>query len=163
MAKKAKKQQEPRLVPPSSSQLPAPIVSALPATLPTPAASTSVPPTSASTTPATHVTFCEFIELADLKTIKLFLITAASTPEGQNLESLWDRAFEEGQCALLQRLDKKLDDADDRGYKRGFEEGESSKVRVFAMGLEEGRSDECSDWIAAGHGEHCFSPMAVLA
>src|SRR6266567_4674435 len=90
MAKKAKKRQEPQLVPPSSSQLPAPIVSALPAALPTPAASTSVPPTSASTTPATHITFCEFIELADLETIKLFLITAASTPEGQNLESLWN-------------------------------------------------------------------------
>ena len=163
MAKKAKKRQEPQLVPPSSSQLPAPIISALPATLPTPAASTSVPPTSASMMPATHITFCEFIELADFDTIKLFLTTAASTPEGQNLKHLWDHAFEKGQCTLLHWLDKKLNNADDRGYSQGFKEGQSSKFKVFATGLEEGCANECSEWIAAGHGDHCFSPTAVLA
>ena len=74
-----------------------------------------------SPAPATHVAFREFIELANLESIKLFLSTVVSTAEGRNLEHLWDRAFEEGQRALLQTLDKKLDNADDRGYARGFE------------------------------------------
>jgi len=122
----------------------------------------TVPLNISSSAPATHVEFREFIELADFKSIKFFLATAASTSEGQNLEYLWDRAFEEGKQALLQTLDRKLDDADNRGYKRGFEEGESSKIKLFAMGLEEGRADERLEWIAEGHGELCFKPTPVI-
>ena len=40
---------------------------------------------------------------------------------------------------------------------------EASKIKIFATGLEEGRTDERLEWIAAGHGDHCFSPTAVLA
>ena len=69
-----------------------------------------------SSAPAIHVEFRKFIKLADLKTIKLFLVTAASTPEGQNLEHLWDHAFEEGKQALLQMLDRKINAADNHGY-----------------------------------------------
>ena len=82
----------------------------------------------------------QFIELANLESIKLFLSTVASTAEGRNLEHLWDRAFEEGQRALLQTLDKKLDNADDRGYARGFENqdfrnrsGRGTYQQVFRM------------------------------
>src|SRR6266700_983241 len=39
---------------------------------------------------------------------------------------------------------------------------EASKIRIFATGLEEGRTDEHLEWIAAGHGDHCFSLIAVL-
>jgi hypothetical protein len=125
MAKKAKKRQEPTLVPPPSSQFPAPaIISASPAPPAAPPAIFPAPvplPTtlSASTpvTPATFVAFREFIDLADLESVKHFLATAASTSEGQNLELLWDRAFEEGKRALRRILEKKLDDADSYGYK----------------------------------------------
>jgi len=129
---------------------------------PSPAPNAASPVNAPAPAIANCIAFRTFIELADLESIKHFLTTAASTPEGRNLEYLWDRAFEEGQRALLQRLDKKLNDADDRGYSRGFEEGQSSKFNVFATGLEEGRADH-SEWIAAGHGDHCFSPIAVLA
>ncbi|KAF8813085.1 hypothetical protein BYT27DRAFT_7251275 [Phlegmacium glaucopus] len=56
----------------------------------------------ATTAPTAHETtaacdaFCQFIEIADLQSIKKFLTTAASFPENENLEILWDRAYDEG-------------------------------------------------------------------
>ena len=44
------------------------------------------------TSSATRVAFCEFIELVDLSSIKVFISTAASSPEGENLKLLWERA-----------------------------------------------------------------------
>src|ERR1700678_2906443 len=46
--------------------------------------------------PATRVAFHEFIEIAKLGNIKLFLETAASTSDGENLKTLWACAFKEG-------------------------------------------------------------------
>ncbi|KAF8801007.1 hypothetical protein BYT27DRAFT_7116220 [Phlegmacium glaucopus] len=125
--------------------------------------------TTATTAPTAHETtaacnaFCQFIEIADLKSIKKFLNTAASFPENENLEILWDRAYNEGynegRRALLRSLEKKLDDEYDKGYRIGVEE---SKVKHFKMGLEDGQMSERSEWIEDGHGQHCLMPVAAL-
>jgi len=48
-----------------------------------------------SAAPATHVAFCKFIELADLKFIKQFLAITFLSPDSQNLKLLWAHAFKE--------------------------------------------------------------------
>jgi hypothetical protein len=122
-----------------------------------------MPANKAPEIPAARQIFREFIEIADLETIKIFLSTTFSVPESENLELLWNRAFEEGYTTgrrtLLSTLDKKLDEADERGYERGVEE---SKLRYFEMGLDDGRSSERSEWIENGHGQQCFMPIAFL-
>ena len=45
---------------------------------------------------ATRLTFFNFITIATMKDIRNFLKLAAATPEGQNLISLWDRAYDDG-------------------------------------------------------------------
>ena len=129
-------------------------------------ATTTTRSTPANTCPETQAArqkFREFIEIANLETIKIFLSTTFSVPESENLELLWDRAFEEGYDAgrrkLLSTLDKKLDEADERGYERGVEE---SKIKYFKMGLDDGHANECSEWIKNGHGQHCFMPVVFL-
>jgi len=119
-----------------------------------------------STEPITHIVFREFIKLTNLKSIKHFLITAAFTPEGWNLEYLWDRAFEEGctagRCLLVQTLEKKLEEAFNDGYQRGFKEGQSSKVKLFSKGMKEGCADERSKWVTDGHSQYCFMPAHIF-
>src|SRR5882757_5452921 len=124
---------------------------------------TTDPTTSPDATPSppslTSLTFPGFIELADLNDIKLFFSIAATTQEGKNLQLLWDRAFEEGRTegrrALIQTLEQKL------GYKEGFEEGKSTKIELFEAGMDKGRTDEHSEWIATGHGHHCLQPTII--
>src|ERR1700678_1999089 len=75
---------------------------------------------------ATHVAFRHFIEIAELGNIKLFLETAASTSDGENLRLLWARAFKEGLMAghqLYGKTVEKLNEAHNRG-------------RVMAKGVE---------------------------
>ena len=50
------------------------------------------------TTAPTHtgITFRDFIKLADIDTINVFLTTTTSISESENLEALWKRAYEEG-------------------------------------------------------------------
>src|SRR6266567_4776549 len=100
--------------------------------------------------PTTRVAFREFIELANLSTIKCFLDTAASSPEGENLRLLWARAFKEGLTIghrLYGKTEEKLNEAHNRGYEAGYDEG---------------RRDEQGDWIIEGHCEHCgFQPTVV--
>jgi hypothetical protein len=127
-------------------------VSATVTTIATPATSLN------STTPemtAAHRAFRDFMKSAELETIKKFLITAVSIPESENLKTLWDRAFEEGYTigrqALLGNFNQKLRES----YERGFEDGE-------AAGFEDGRTHECKDWAAEGHGRHCFKPTLVF-
>ncbi|KAF8804082.1 hypothetical protein BYT27DRAFT_6708363 [Phlegmacium glaucopus] len=76
--------------------------------------------------------FCQFIEIADLKTIKKFLTTATSSPENENLEILWSRAYNEG-------------------YKQGVEESRSSKEKCYEMGVKDGKQEEQEDWMIEGH------------
>ena len=139
----------------------------------------STPANTCPETQAAHQKFREFIEIADLETIKTFLSTTFSVPKSENLELLWDRAFEEGydtgQRKLLSTLDKKLDEADERGYERGIEE---SKIKYFKMGLDDGHANECSEWIKNGqpkqtpwlclhsatcHHHHCSVPHRQIS
>jgi hypothetical protein len=100
--------------------------------------------------PTTRTAFREFIELADLKSIKHFLDTAASSPEGENLRLLWARAFKEGLTIghqLYGKTEEKLNEAHNSGYEAGYDEG---------------RREEQGDWLIEGHGEHCgFQPTVV--
>jgi hypothetical protein len=115
------------------------------ATLTLPHATDSTSPLDTpSAAPAAHVTFCEFIELADLETIKHFLTAAASSPDGENLRLLWARTFKEGLTIgyqLYGKTEEKLNEAHDSGYEAGFDEG---------------RREEQGDWLIEGHGQHCF-------
>ena len=119
---------------------------------PTPLHSANIaPPLDAlSPAPTTRVAFQEFIELADLETIKHFLTAAASSPEGENLRLLWARAFKEGLTIghqLYGKTEEKLNEAHNSGYKAGYDEG---------------RREEQGDWLIEGHGEHCgFQPTIV--
>ena len=94
-------------------------------------------------TSPTRVAFREFIELADLNSIKNFITTASSSSEGENLKLLWGRAFKEGLIAGHQLYGK----AEER-LKEVHEEG-------FQAGYEEGQRDERGDWALEGHGIHC--------
>ena len=122
------------------SQLSAGIL-ALPATL----------PTSALMTPATHIVFHQFIELANLNTITLFLTTAASTPDGENLKFLWKQAFKEGQKVGLDEGCHFVDGMDiQEVLKVGFEQGQA-----FGMAAEK------QEWQTKGHGENCVEALPV--
>ena len=120
----------------------------------------------AFTTPTTRIAFREFIELADLESIKQFVTAASSLPEGENLKLLWARAFKEGYVVgrelCLDTLEEKVEEARNHGYEQGFKEGSSSKVDLFQAGFDEGRRDEQRDWIIEGHGQHCgFQPTVI--
>jgi hypothetical protein len=97
----------------------------------------------ATTTSATHVAFRQFIELADLSTIKIFITTAASSYEGENLKFLWGRAFKEGLIAGHQL------------YGKTEERLKEVQEESFQVGYNEGRRDEHEDWVLDGHGTHC--------
>jgi hypothetical protein len=95
----------------------------------------------------TRIAFSEFIELADLSAIKMFIITAASSSEGKNLKLLWARAFKEGLISghqLYGKTEEKLKETHANGYEEGFQ-----------AGYNEGRRDEYGDWSSDGHGMHC--------
>src|ERR1700678_956524 len=92
---------------------------------------------------ATRVAFRHFIEIAELGNIKLFLETAASPSDGENLRLLWVRAFKEGLMAghqLYGKTVERLNEAHNRGYDEGYDEG---------------RRDEEIDWRCEGHSGFC--------
>src|ERR1700678_785973 len=75
---------------------------------------------------ATRVAFRDFIEIAELGNIKLFLETAASTSDGENLKILWARAFKEGLRVgheLYVGAVESLNMAHNEGYEEGYNEG----------------------------------------
>ena len=99
------------------------------------------------TSSATRVAFCEFIELVDLSSIKVFISTAASSPEGENLKLLWGCAFKEGLTAghlLHGKTEERLKEVQAEAYEEGYQ-----------AGYEEGHCDEHGDWALEGHGIHC--------
>src|SRR5271155_5739912 len=92
---------------------------------------------------ATRVAFRHFIEIAELGNIKLFLETAASTSDSENLRLLWARAFKEGLMAghqLYGKTVERLNEAHNKGYEEGYGEG---------------RRDEEIDWRCEGHSGFC--------
>jgi hypothetical protein len=99
------------------------------------------------TSAPTRVAFREFIELADLNAIKVFITTASSSPEGENLKLLWGRAFKEGLIAghqLYGKTEERMKEIHVDAYEEGFQ-----------AGYNEGRRDEYGDWAIDGHGMHC--------
>src|SRR6266699_1347976 len=138
---------------PPSTRISAPLatISVPPAEISAPSTSISSPLAPASL-PATRIAFHEFIELADLENIKLFLDTATSLPEGENLRCLWDRAFKEGLRVghqLYVETVGKLNKAHNKGYEEGY-----------STGYDEGRQDEQIEWRCEGHSGSCF-PLEV--
>src|ERR1700678_946371 len=86
---------------------------------------------------ATHVAFREFIEIAELGNIKLFLETAASTSDGKNLKILWARAFKEGLRVgheLYVGAVAKLNKAHNEGYEEGYNEVLEYTRQILSLG-----------------------------
>jgi len=117
--------------------------------------------------PSTSIDFETFIELADLDDVLRFCDAVASIQEGRNLKLLWDRAFEAG---LDQGRNEERDLKDEmylRGKAMGNKEAEEAASRneidLYRHGIDEGRTKEQSEWTSAGHGPHCFSPVAILS
>src|SRR6266567_1609747 len=110
------------------------------------------PPSAPSpSTPATHIAFHKFIELANLNNITLFLTTAMSTPDGENLEFLWKRAFEEGQKVRLDKGHRFVDGMDiQEVLKAGVERGQ-------AIGM----AAERREWQTKGHGKNCVEAPPI--
>ena len=71
---------------------------------------------------ATCITFREFIQLANLSDIKLFMDAASSSSDGENLKALWACAFKEGLKVghqLYVGAVRKLNEAHKEGYDEG--------------------------------------------
>jgi hypothetical protein len=125
------------------------------------------PTTTANSTPseilAARQKFREFIEIASLETIKVFLTTATSLPGSENLEILWNRAYEEGyqngRKSLLQDLKKKLEDKYEEGQKEGIKKG---KEKYYGKGIVKGECEEHKRWIAEGHSQRCFTRTVIF-
>ena len=83
--------------------------------------------TSMPTTAPTHISFCDFIKLADIDTINDFLSTTTTILESQNLEALWKRAYKEGyergRKSLLEDIRREMEDMYDEGLARGKDLG----------------------------------------
>ena len=119
--------------------------------------SDSIPilPSSASP-PSTSINFETFIELADLGDVLRFCDAIT-----------WDRAFEAG---LDQGRNEERDFRDEmylRGKACGIREAEAAarraEIDLYSHGIEKGRTEEQTEWTSAGHGPHCFSPVAILS
>jgi hypothetical protein len=101
---------------------------------------TIIPPDNTSESSPTCVAFREFIKLADLNSIKIFITTATSSSEGKNLKLLWGCAFKEGLMAghaLYGKTEERLKEVHDCAYETGYNEGQR---------------DEQEDWLMDGHG-----------
>ena len=87
----------------------------------------------------TQILFFDFITLATMEDIKRFLKLASTTPEGENLGTLWRRAhgegYEKGRKSLLQDLEKKMEEKFEEGVERGMnlsrEEGYTVAKEAF--------------------------------
>lgn len=115
-------------------------------------AAPSAPPVDTSTASETGIAFCQFIERADLQSIKCFLDAAASLPSGKNLRFIWARAFKEGLTEghkLYGKTEEKLKLTHDLGYEEGFKDSE-------VAGYDQGVSDGHTDMVLEGHGPQCF-------
>jgi hypothetical protein len=91
----------------------------------------------------TRVAFRNFIELADVNTINIFLAATTSTLESENLEALWKRAykegFENGQKAIqpiLQRVGRKLEEKFEKGVARGMDLGREEGYTIAKGGFD---------------------------
>jgi hypothetical protein len=93
--------------------------------------------------PATRLSFFNFITIATTEDIENFINIAATTPEGENLKYLWERAykegFENGQKVIqptLQRIGKKLEEKFDKGVARGMDLGREEGYMLAKQGFD---------------------------
>jgi hypothetical protein len=99
---------------------------------------------------ATLLSFTQFIISATIEDIEKFLAFAATTPEGQNLQTLWQRAHKEGyrngKKAVLLNVERKMEDKLEEGVKRGKdlgrEEGYAVAKGVFDSMVEKIKAKE---------------------
>lgn len=120
---------------------------------------------STASPPSTIINFETFVELTDLNDIRWFCNAAAS--KGRNLKLLWDCAFEAG---LNQGWSEERDVRDEmylRGKAQGIKEVEEAascaEIDLYCHRIVKGGIEERSKWTSAGHGLHCFSPIAILS
>lgn len=75
----------------------------------------------------TRLSFFNFLTIATTENVLAFLELAATTPEGANLERLWERAYEEGyekgRKSLLRNLGIKMEEKFEEGVERGMNLG----------------------------------------
>src|SRR6266446_10788678 len=77
--------------------------------------------------------------------------TAASTPDGDNLEFLWKWAFKEGQKVGLDEGHRFVDGMDiQEVLKVGFEQGQAVSMAA-----------EKQEWQTKGHGKNCIEALPV--
>src|SRR5277367_2872080 len=105
--------------------------------------------------PTAQEKFTRFIETADVDAVKNLLNAAAyCSLEGEILETLWDRAYNEGYKRGQQEWKKIGETRWDSGYKEGLEEAKNNNYELFRRLLEKGKDEEHLEWVAAGHGGH---------
>ena len=84
---------------------------------------TEITPTPTTAPTHTGIAFRDFIKLADIDTINVFLTTTTSISESENLEALWKRAYEEGyergRKMLLEDIRGEMEVMYDEGLARG--------------------------------------------
>lgn len=82
----------------------------------------------------TRLSFFNFLTIATTESILAFLELAATTPEGANLERLWERAYEEGyekgRKSLLLNLGIKMEEKFEEGVERGMDLGREEGYTV---------------------------------
>ena len=163
-SEKRARQRANKLLKSKSVAEPAVLIDQAPEIIPPPSQSTErTPALSTSLPPHISINFETFIELADLEDIPQFFDAIASIQEGRNLKLLWDRAFEAG---LNQGRSEEREFRDEmylRGKAQGIKEAEAVEIDFYHHGTEKGRIEERNEWISAGHGLHCLSPVAILS
>jgi flagellar biosynthesis/type III secretory pathway protein FliH len=89
----------------------------------------------------TQISFFDFITMATTEDIKVFLKLASTTPEGENLETLWRRAhgegYEKGRKVVLQDLEKKMEDKFEEGVEKGKDLGREEGYSVAKEAFDE--------------------------
>jgi len=122
---------------------------------------------SSTSSSSTSINFETFVEFADLDDILRFCDAAASTQEGRNLKLLWDRAFEagldQGRTEERNFRDEIYRSGKAQGIKEAEEAASNAEIDCYRHGIEKGRTEEQSEWISAGHGPHCLTPVSVLS
>ena len=90
---------------------------------------------------ATRLSFFHFITIATTEDIKKFLAFTATTPEGENLEYLWERAYEDGykngRKSLLQSLERNLEEKFEKGVEKGMDLGREEGYTIAKEGFDE--------------------------
>ena len=89
--------------------------------------SASTLPVNTNAPETTQLSFFHFITIATTENITEFLEFAATTPDRENLQYLWERTyedgFEKGRKSLLQSLGRKMEEKFEEGVKKGMDLG----------------------------------------